>query len=136
MVLGLKGRRSEMKRGKNAVRRARPDAATPADKEQRADVPRRLPGFEPADLSDLGLSRRELAVLEQVAEGRTNEEIARSLRLSPLTVKKHLERMSGKLGAANRAALVAVAWQRSRGAERPSNAGANRRRPDTRQTRS
>jgi hypothetical protein len=28
-------------------------------------------------------------------------------------VKKHLERMSVKLGAANRAALVAVAWQRS-----------------------
>lgn len=62
---------------------------------------------------DLGLTRREVAVLERVAEGWTNEEIAEALRVSPLTVKKHLERMSAKLGAANRAALVAVAWQRS-----------------------
>jgi DNA-binding NarL/FixJ family response regulator len=81
--------------------------------EQRATVERRLPGYTSSALGGLGLSRRELAVLERVAEGRTNEEIARALELSPLTVKKHLERMSLKLSAANRAALVAVAWQRS-----------------------
>lgn len=51
-------------------------------------------------------------MLEPVARGRTNEQIAESLGLSPLTVKKHLERMSTKLGAGNRAALVAVARQR------------------------
>lgn len=53
-------------------------------------------------------------MLELVAQGRTNEQIAASLDLSPLTVKKHLERMSAKLGVSNRAALVALAWQRSR----------------------
>lgn len=49
-----------------------------------------------------------------MAQGLTNEQVARSLRLSPLTVKKHLERMMAKLGASDRAALVAVAWQRDR----------------------
>lgn len=65
-------------------------------------------------------------MLELVAEGRTNEAIATSLELSPLTVKKHLERMSAKLGASNRAALVALAWQRSRQGE-PSADRARRR---------
>lgn len=81
--------------------------------EKRVTTERGLPGYDAQRLDDLGLSRRELAVLERVAEGRTNEQIAESLGLSPLTVKKHLERMSLKLGAANRAALVALAWQRA-----------------------
>lgn len=116
-------------RGKRATRRIRASAVAPAVDEQRVTIERRLPGFDPVHLGGLGLSRRELAVLEQVAEGRTNEAIAASLRLSPLTIKKHLERMSAKLVAPNRAALVAVAWQRSEAAE-----SVRRRRPDARQT--
>lgn len=96
--------------------------------EQRTTTDRRLPGFDVARLDGLGLSRRELAVLERVAEGRTNEEIAEALGLSPLTVKKHLERMSLKLGAANRAALVALAWQRASAAGTSAEASARRRR--------
>jgi DNA-binding CsgD family transcriptional regulator len=89
-----------------------------------------LPGIDALRLSELGLTRREMAVLELVAEGRTNEQIGEVLGLSPLTVKKHLERMSMKLGAPNRAALVAVAWQRSGTVGAPP-----KRRPETRQTR-
>lgn len=96
-----------------AQARARKKRVEPKGTEQRTTTDRRLPGFDVAHLDGLGLSRRELAVLERVAEGRTNEEIAEALGLSPLTVKKHLERMSVKLGAANRAALVALAWQRA-----------------------
>ena len=48
------------------------------------------------------LTPRELDVLRQVAEGLTNAEIARRLRLSPGTVKIHVERLIGKLGVGNR----------------------------------
>ncbi len=80
--------------------------------ERRSAGRRRLPGFDPIVLGAVGVTRREVAVLEPVAQGRTNGQIAESLGLSPLTVKKHLERMSTKLGAQSRAALVAVARQR------------------------
>lgn len=53
------------------------------------------------------LSAREREVLALVAEGRTNSEIAGELGISPLTVKKHLERMYSSVGAANRAELIA-----------------------------
>lgn len=126
-MLQLKGRRLPMERAKRASRRPRRNAVAPSSSDQRASIARGLPGFDPVRLGELGVSRRELAVLEQVAQGRTNEQIAESLRISPLTVKKHLERMSAKLGAANRAALVAVAWQRSRPA-RPANGPSGRAR--------
>ena len=53
------------------------------------------------------LSAREVAILEQVREGRTNEEVARSLGISALTVKNHLQRVYRVLGVANRAHAVA-----------------------------
>lgn len=91
---------------------SRAERKRPGEQRQMSD--RGLPGFDAERLKSLGLSRRELVVLERVAEGWTNGEIARALGLSPLTVKKHLERMCAKLGATNRAALVATTWQRSR----------------------
>lgn len=130
-MIELKGRPSQVERKKPRARRGRPAAAgATTDREQRALLDRRLPGIDPPHLHEIGLTRREVAVLELVAQGRTNERIGEALELSPLTVKKHLERMSVKLGAPNRAALVALAWQRS-GVAPP----APRRRPDTRQTR-
>lgn len=113
------GRKAREKRGPGTVaktRQAKPriPATTAPEADKRATADRRLPGFDPDGLTALGLTRREMAVLELVAEGRTNEAIAASLKLSPLTVKKHLERMSTKLGARSRAALVALTWLRSR----------------------
>jgi len=53
------------------------------------------------------LTRRESEILAQVAEGRTNGEIAWLLRRSPHTIRKHLENAYGKLGVHTRTAAVA-----------------------------
>ena len=48
------------------------------------------------------LSRREREVLQLVARGKTNHQIARQLTVSRTTVKKHLEHIIAKLGASDR----------------------------------
>lgn len=50
----------------------------------------------------LGISARELAVLKEIAAGRSNKEIARSLNVSPNTVKTHVARLFEKLDAKRR----------------------------------
>jgi DNA-binding CsgD family transcriptional regulator len=56
-------------------------------------------------------SERELEVVRMLAAGLTGEEIARQLMLSPETVRSHLRNVMGKLGAATRPHLVALAVQ-------------------------
>ena len=48
-------------------------------------------------------------MLGWVATGRSNEEIAKELFLSPATVRTHISRAMGKLGARDRAQLVVFA---------------------------
>lgn len=55
------------------------------------------------------LSSRELEVLEQVAAGLSNREIARALFIGEATVKSHLVHAFDKLGADSRTAAVASA---------------------------
>jgi LuxR family transcriptional regulator, maltose regulon positive regulatory protein len=62
----------------------------------------RVPGLEP-------LSEREVEVLELVAAGRSNAEIARELYLSVGTVKAHIHHIFGKLLVRNRSQAVARA---------------------------
>jgi DNA-binding NarL/FixJ family response regulator len=54
------------------------------------------------------LSPRELQVLELVAAGHTNDDIAQALFISPQTVKTHLSRIFDKLGVRDRASATAV----------------------------
>ncbi|MFB9238924.1 response regulator [Plantactinospora siamensis] len=65
----------------------------------------RAPAQEP-------LSPRELEVLTLIARGRSNREAAADLFISEATVKTHLLHAYGKLGVNDRAAAVAVAFQR------------------------
>jgi DNA-binding CsgD family transcriptional regulator len=61
-----------------------------------------------------GLTPREAEVLQLVALGRSNPEIARELTLSPRTVQKHLEHVYSKLGASSRVQALLTAWSISR----------------------
>lgn len=72
-----------------------------------------LPGRE-ADLSRL-LTTREREVVELVAQGLTNKEIARELAISPATVKVHVERIIGKLGVADRTQAAVLATRMGAG---------------------
>lgn len=58
------------------------------------------------------LSPRELEVLRLVAAGATNQAAARELLVSEATIKTHLIHLYSKLGVRDRAAAVAVAYER------------------------
>ncbi len=58
------------------------------------------------------LSAREIEVLELVAQGTSNKEIARQLWISETTVKSHLLHIFEKLGVKDRTAAVTVALRR------------------------
>jgi LuxR family transcriptional regulator, maltose regulon positive regulatory protein len=55
------------------------------------------------------LSRRELEVLQLIAQGATNQEIAQKLVVTVGTVKSHINHILSKLGAHNRTEAVALA---------------------------
>ncbi len=63
----------------------------------------------PKAVSSLGISPRELRVLNEIAAGRSNKEIARVLEVSPNTVKTHAARLFEKLGAVRRTDAIAKA---------------------------
>jgi DNA-binding NarL/FixJ family response regulator len=58
-----------------------------------------------------GLSTREKQVLELVAKGLTNKEVGGALRLSPFTVRNHLQRATEKLDATDRTEAIFLAIQ-------------------------
>jgi DNA-binding CsgD family transcriptional regulator len=55
---------------------------------------------------DLGLTRREFEILELIAQGMSNREIAGKLYVSENTVKTHSSRVFDKLGAKRRTQAV------------------------------
>jgi len=57
------------------------------------------------------LSQQELKVLEQVASGKTNKEIAAELQLSDKTVKNYLANLMGKLMISRRAEAASIYTQ-------------------------
>jgi DNA-binding NarL/FixJ family response regulator len=58
------------------------------------------------------LTQRELRVLELVARGATNREVATRLQVSEATVKTHLVHAFSKLGVSERTAAVTAALER------------------------
>jgi DNA-binding CsgD family transcriptional regulator len=62
-----------------------------------------------AGAHDLGLTRRELEVLAQLAAGRSNREIGLALFISPKTVSVHIANILRKLGVTDRRQAAAVA---------------------------
>lgn len=57
-------------------------------------------------LNYLGISQREQEVLALIAKGQPNKLIARSLEISPNTVKTHIANLFEKLGAQNRTQVI------------------------------
>lgn len=70
-----------------------------------------FPAAPSASMLPAELSPRERDVLQLMALGSTNRQIARCLHLSPDTVKQHTSSVYRKLDARNRAAAVHVAQQ-------------------------
>jgi DNA-binding NarL/FixJ family response regulator len=71
--------------------------------------PRTPARTEPEGLDEL--TSREREVLELIATGLTNAEIAEQLQVSPLTAKTHVSRILMKLGARDRVQLVVIAYE-------------------------
>ncbi|MDG4831122.1 response regulator transcription factor [Solwaraspora sp. WMMD1047] len=67
------------------------------------------PARQPPELALVTEREREILLL--VAHGLSNQDIARRLHLSPLTVKTHINRTMIKLAARDRAQLVVFAYQ-------------------------
>lgn len=57
------------------------------------------------------LSDREREVLAQLAQGKSNAEIARTLFIGDATVKTHIARMLAKLGARDRIQAIVMAYE-------------------------
>jgi DNA-binding NarL/FixJ family response regulator len=63
-------------------------------------------------MSDETLTAREIEILQQVAEGNRNRDIADRLFISEGTVKVHLQHIMDKLGASDRTQALTIAVRR------------------------
>lgn len=70
------------------------------------------PEIDERELARLGLSGRELEVLQLMAEGLSNQEIADRLFVSLNTVKTHCSRIYEKLGVRRRTQAIEMAKRR------------------------
>ncbi|WP_326721417.1 MULTISPECIES: response regulator transcription factor [unclassified Streptomyces] len=75
-----------------------------------AEFAGRVKGPEPDPRLDV-LTAREREVMQLVAAGLTNDEIAARLVLSPSTAKTHVSRIMSKLGARDRSQVVVLAYE-------------------------
>jgi DNA-binding NarL/FixJ family response regulator len=73
--------------------------------------PRRIAERLSNDRMSAGLSDREREVLELVARGLTNKEVAAALGLSQFTVRNHLNHVTEKLDVSDRTEAIVVALQ-------------------------
>ena len=71
-------------------------------------APRSGQGATPADRSRMGqlFTPRQLAVLEELTAGRSNQEIAARMNISEETVRSHMKEILARLGVKNRTEAV------------------------------
>lgn len=69
-------------------------------------------GSDKASPAYEALTPREVEVLDWMAAGATNAEIARRLTVSQITTKSHVQHILRKLGAKNRTTAVAAYLRR------------------------
>jgi NarL family two-component system response regulator LiaR len=81
--------------------------------EVRVEVPAPSAPFVPdaARIAELGVTPRELEVLQLIAEGLSTREMAERLFVSENTVKTHTGRVLDKLGASRRTQAVQLGKQ-------------------------
>ncbi len=105
-VLGIHSSRAEFDQAVEALQRQN-GSYVPPDVVQWLVAQSLNLGTKPQERQDeVRLTTREREVLRLVLEGQTNQEIARSLTISPNTVRSHMHALSVKLEASNRARLV------------------------------
>jgi len=68
-----------------------------------------LPGATSGSASFAGLTRRELDLVELIAQGRDNAQIAATLGLTDKTVRNHITHIYAKLEVENRAQAIVLA---------------------------
>lgn len=73
--------------------------------------PPRPPSTPSPDVRSHGLTAREVEVVQLIAAGRSNDEIATALFVSTSTVKTHINHVFAKTGLRDRAQLVAYAYR-------------------------
>lgn len=73
----------------------------------------KTPGSRTADVAPVALTARERDVLRLIATGKSDAAIAAALTLKRNTVRNHVARLYGKIGAHNRG--EAIIWARDRG---------------------
>lgn len=79
---------------------------------QARQLPMEAAAAPPLPALPVPLSRRECEVLQHIAAGDSNKQIARALDLSPHTVKRHVANILDKLDVRSRG--QAAAWWRAR----------------------
>jgi len=81
-------------------------------RERSSEAPCAPGAQDPGSRAGSPLTPREMAVLEQMAKGRTNKEIASALQISSQTVKNHISHILQKMDVNDRTAAVLAALHR------------------------
>jgi DNA-binding NarL/FixJ family response regulator len=76
-----------------------------------AKLPSFLGGQDKVDLSNHDINEREMEIIEQVAKGLNNKEIADTLFLSEGTVRNYISAILEKLSLRDRTQLAVFYWQ-------------------------
>lgn len=79
---------------------------------RRFAIPQPLDSPDPKAIAKSNISKREYEVLELMAGGLSNQEIASRLFISESTVKTHVSHIFSKLGAKRRTQAITIARQK------------------------